>query len=272
MELVTERSAKSRDGSDYRRDARDVVPKVWATGHPTRCPVHLYNVWKDKRPPDACQPDSPFYLEAKWGKQLDKSPYWYWPRPMGKNQISSMVSKACDKAGINKKKPHGVSKTCMHTMSKAKVPRHHMKQISGHKSESSIDHYDKMDSEQHREVSAVLTKSMALHSPKAISGPALSRPKTAAAAAESTTSAAVSGSGQPLTTDSQSIVPVSSSVDKSMDSLFRGATLNNCVFNLTVGSVAGNMGKVHSPPGNSPKPVAKRRRILPLFDDDSDFE
>ena len=73
------------------RDPRSVTPKIWATGHEIRCPIKLYKEWRNRRPVSACLNESPFYLTPKWGKALENSFEWYFPRPMGKNKISLMM-------------------------------------------------------------------------------------------------------------------------------------------------------------------------------------
>ena len=157
LELELERGVKSRDGADLERDPRACNPRIWATGHPDRCPVLIYLAFSQRRPEEGKTEQSPFYLTPKWGKSLEKSGgIWYWPRPLGKNKISKLMNAATQKANIEKKKPHGVRKSCVKTLSKAKVPRHQICQITGHKSELSIASYDKIDKEQQEEISKIL--------------------------------------------------------------------------------------------------------------------
>ncbi len=161
---------------------------------------------------------------------------------MEKNQISTMINKSSEDSGIEIKKPHGVSKSTMKSMGKAKVPRHYMKQISGHKSEASIDHYDKIDVKQQKEISKVLTKTMATKKePKMPSSTVTSSacyyndPPTKSGAAPNSddgdqTPRPQAAGSRPLS------VPLASGSGTagSMDSLFYGAVLNNCVLNLSI--------------------------------------
>ncbi len=258
LELIQERGTKGRDGSDLVHDPRSVTPRIWATGHPDRCPVMIFKIFSERRPDEAKHDNSPFYLTPKWGKSLQNSSIWYFPRPLGKNKISQLMTKASEKAKIQRKKPHGVRKSMMKTMSKAKVPRHQMCQISGHKSELSVASYDSMDIQQQEEISNILTKTMAPTKPTDAVPPP---PPT-----ETRTPLAPKSVPVDLTecrsVDKQRV----SSTHDSQFGLFHGANFTNCTFNI-------------NPQKNRRRDVStttkchvKRRRILPLFDSDSENE
>jgi hypothetical protein len=154
---LLDHGSKNRDGSHYQADARPVPPKVWATLHPTRCPVMLWKSWVTHRPAETKRDDSPLFLSPRicvLGK------VWYKNGPLGKHQFSPMWKEACKLAGIPPKTGHAGRKTLMKAMGKADVPSHYQVQISGHKSTDSIKQYNVVDDDEQYLISNVLTKTM----------------------------------------------------------------------------------------------------------------
>ncbi|CAC5407211.1 unnamed protein product [Mytilus coruscus] len=70
--LYTERATKTRTGQS--NDSRPFQPKMFSDPENPRCPVHAYNVFKDKRPAEMLKSESPFYIRvARSSKdQFDK--------------------------------------------------------------------------------------------------------------------------------------------------------------------------------------------------------
>ena len=57
-------------------DARVFKPKMWATlDRPERCRVRIFQQYVDRRPPEMCQEDSPFYLSINHKHKLGSYSY-----------------------------------------------------------------------------------------------------------------------------------------------------------------------------------------------------
>ena len=149
--------SKTLTGANYQADARKVIPKVWATGHPTRCPVTLFRQWLSHRPSESCSPHSPLFLAVR---RPCRGNIWYKNGPLGEKQFSKMWSSACSVAEIPKKTGHAGRKTLMKAMGKADVPDHYQVQVSGHKNTDSIRQYNTLDDDEQFLISSVLTKTM----------------------------------------------------------------------------------------------------------------
>lgn len=267
LELIIERGSKSRDGTDLVHDPRAVIPRVWATGHPERCPVLIYRKFTQRRPDSTKTDEAPFYLTPKWGKSLQKSDIWFWPRPLGKNKISKMMANATAMSNIEDKKPHGVRKSMIRAMSKAKIPRHQICQISGHKNELSIASYDKMDKEDHEQISKILTKNMMPETSAALpltnDAPL---PQSAVIPVPPPKNPPPAETATSLTHVTQESRSVGLSGFQGMQGLFHGSTFHGCTFNITPGEVTKQSET------KTKSQVRKRKRILPLFESDEEAE
>ena len=73
VEFLAERGTKTRTGETERTtnaDGRKFKPKMWATPQqPDKCPVAAFRKFVDKRPPEMCLPESPFYLAINHNKK-----------------------------------------------------------------------------------------------------------------------------------------------------------------------------------------------------------
>ncbi len=98
-------------------------------------------------------------FQKKHVKNLDNAEeVWFRSTPMGKNMLGNIVKKFCDAAGIaGKKTNHSLRKTCVTALSDAGVPPHKIIKITGHRSTSSLQHYDRdLRNEEHVTLSNIL--------------------------------------------------------------------------------------------------------------------
>lgn len=135
----SERLTKTRDGTKGKEN-RKVKPRLYENKS-ERCPIRLFKGYLLRRPENAMEPESSFYLTCIPMERVD-SMIWFFPRPMGENTLTNLMSMAAKEAGLNRKTNHSVRKTTIKTLRKAGVPRDKIKHISGHKSISSIEAYD----------------------------------------------------------------------------------------------------------------------------------
>ena len=121
---INERGTKTRKGQENGHQ-RAFQPKIYATGT-ERCPIKFYKLFRDHRPEEMKQPDSPFFLAVRQGSRRQKSEIWYMKAPLGKNQIGKFLSVAADNAGIQrtgaKVSNHSVRKTSISRLLDANVP------------------------------------------------------------------------------------------------------------------------------------------------------
>ena len=97
---INERGTKTRKGQENGHQ-RAFQPKIYATGT-ERCPIKFYKLFRDHRPEEMKQPDSPFFLAVRQGSRRQKSEIWYMKAPLGKKQMGKFLSVAADNAGIQR--------------------------------------------------------------------------------------------------------------------------------------------------------------------------
>ena len=90
----TERSTKTRDGSNPAGHNRDYNPKaIEIRGH-ARCPVRIFEKSINKRPASMSGDDTPLFLGCRANISFASDPVWYTERPMGKNLLGNILSEA----------------------------------------------------------------------------------------------------------------------------------------------------------------------------------
>ena len=228
-----ERDTKTRDGKYM--DRRSVPPRVFEAPGSNRDPISIYREFVHRRPIDACKDDSPFYLQPIPPSRVN-SMIWFYPRPMGKNKLGSFMQRAAKFMSFSGRKTnHSVRKTTVQTLTKAGVPPQQIIKITGHKSVSSLQHYDTVTIDDHRRISGILTKNQTSSTTMPDTN-ALLQPQQA-----------VISSIRPLTQQQ----PKAELGPRPMNSFDRPQTvMNNCTFNFTLA------------------PSAKRRRAFVIESDD----
>ena len=122
VEFSAERGTKTRSGETEKStnaNARSFKPKMWATPDtPTRCPVRLYRAFIQRRPPEMCAADSPFYLAVNHHRK--PTSFWYKKQPLGVTLLNRIMKELADKGGIQGKKTnHSARKTMIQTLCSA---------------------------------------------------------------------------------------------------------------------------------------------------------
>ncbi|XP_053376908.1 uncharacterized protein KIAA1958-like [Mercenaria mercenaria] len=149
-----ERQTKTRSGSNP-RDIRGTKPKAYATADAQRDPVHLYKLYSQKRPDEMCKPDSPFFLTPNDKPQR----CWFKKTPLGINKLYNIMRDMKAEAGIENPRitPYSSRKHLVQTLNDAGVPANQIMQISGHKNVNSINNYSKINNDQSRNISKILS-------------------------------------------------------------------------------------------------------------------
>jgi len=91
----TERVSKTRNGESSNNE-RKIKPKAYATGTET-CPVRAYLSYKEHRPREMRQDESPFYLAII---HKPSSVLWYKNSRMGQNKLQSILKDMAKYAGL----------------------------------------------------------------------------------------------------------------------------------------------------------------------------
>jgi len=129
--------AQGRESDDY----SGFSPRMYETKG-ERCPLNYFRQFATHRPQEANNPDSPFFLQALKCATVNDD-IWYLNKPLGKNELGTILSKAsqvCDFKG-KKVANHSVRKTGIGRLLDANVPEIFVAQHSGMKSTDSLKSY-----------------------------------------------------------------------------------------------------------------------------------
>lgn len=161
----SERQTKTRTGENP-RNQRQVKPRMYANKAAVsveRDPVHVYKVYKEKRPQTMSQPESCFYLAINCFKSqaelLAKDSKWFKAQPMGVNKLNSLMKEMTQTAGIPTKTNHGGRKTLVQKLQDNNIPANQIIQITGHKNLQSVNNYSSLRENQLENISHILSGS-----------------------------------------------------------------------------------------------------------------
>jgi len=126
-----------------------------------RDPVHVYKVYREKRPQSMLQPDSPFYLSVNYfsiqGKQSKNN--WFKAQPMGVNKLNSILKDMCETGEIRIKTNHAGRKTLVQKLQDKGIPPNQIIQITGHKNIQSLNNYSCLRESEMENISKILSSS-----------------------------------------------------------------------------------------------------------------
>ncbi|XP_053397522.1 uncharacterized protein LOC123528781 [Mercenaria mercenaria] len=102
-----------------------------------------------------CKPDSPFFLTPNDKPQR----CWFKKTPLGINKLYNIMRDMKAEAGIENPRitPYSSRKHLVQTLNDAGVPANQIMQISGHKNVNSINNYSKINNDQSRNISKILS-------------------------------------------------------------------------------------------------------------------
>ena len=110
-----------------------------------RDPVHVYKMYKEKRPPSMVEPDSSFYLSVNYFKTETHASLggnnWFKAQPMGVNKLHNIMKDVTQAVGISNsgKTNHSGRKILVQTLHDSGVPPNQITQImAGHKNIQSV--------------------------------------------------------------------------------------------------------------------------------------
>ena len=118
--------------------------------------MRIFQQYVDRRPPEMCQEDSPFYLSIN--HKHKPGSYWYKKLPLGIHKVDGMMKNlAKDGSLTGKKTNHSARKTQVQTLCAANVADSAVMQLSGHKSVQSLNHYKRPSLQQEKHMSHLLS-------------------------------------------------------------------------------------------------------------------
>ncbi|CAC5383310.1 unnamed protein product [Mytilus coruscus] len=250
----SERLTNTRDGTKGKEN-RKVKPRMYENKS-DRCPIQLFKAHLLRRPENAMEPESPFYLTCIPIEKRVESIIWFYARPMRENTLANLMPMAAKEAGLDRKTNHSVRL-----------------------------YDDDLSDDEQREYSDVLT------SVKSSLGPSVTANESDntynKVALQKIDRPTVSHQiSPPMATSSQSVCSYtaapnniheqsSKGASEALSNMFsKGTVLNNCTFNINFNMEQLNgESQRHSRPNYCYEPPRKTfKRILPLESSDESQE
>ena len=155
---LNERQTKTRQGDDI-RNVRPVKPRMYAVQGSNRCPVTLYNFYREKRPQQMCDPNSPFYLGINIIRREESEKPWFKKSPMGINKLNSLMKVMASKGELNNSKltNHSARKRLVQKLVSSDVQPTEIIQITGHRNLQSINNYSCLSESKLKNISSILS-------------------------------------------------------------------------------------------------------------------
>ena len=155
--IYSEKASKNRPGGTAQlRMEHKIVPIYANPKAGIRCPVFLLDEYIRKLPEIAIEKDF-FYCKPSPVTPKDGQP-WYYPVPVGKNVLFSMVKEMTTEAGISGKKTnHSLRVTGATSLYRAGVPERIIQERTGHRSLQSLRQYERTSKDQEMAVSRILS-------------------------------------------------------------------------------------------------------------------
>ena len=159
VKFSTEHQTKTRTGENP-KNVRESEPKMFENhDKPESCPVTPYLAYKQQRPPEMMDYNSPFYLAIntevpKAGKKLFKV------SPLGVNSLRSMVKNMLAASQVQSDKKlvnHSTRKHLVQKLVDSNIPPNEIVQITGHKNINSLNNYSAISDKRQQQISAVLS-------------------------------------------------------------------------------------------------------------------
>ncbi|XP_052773006.1 uncharacterized protein LOC128211916 [Mya arenaria] len=153
----TERATKTRNG--VAGDHRQYVPKLFEQPGDPNCPVRLYQLYNEKRPPQMSAPETRFYvaLNPNFGKGTESNDLWFINQNLGKNKLGQLAKTMSEQAGFQAMHVnHSARKTCISNLLDAGCFPTEVAQLTGHKNLMSLNHYHTNNIEKQQNMSNIL--------------------------------------------------------------------------------------------------------------------
>jgi len=157
VKFSTERQTRTGENP---KNVRESKPKMFENrDNPERCPVTTYLAYKQQRPSEMMDDNSPFYLAIntevpKAGKK------WFKASLLGVNSLRSMVKNMLAASQVQSDKKlvnHSTRKHLVQKLVDSYIPANEIAQITGHKNINSLNNYSAISDKRQQQISAVLS-------------------------------------------------------------------------------------------------------------------
>ena len=248
---------KTRQGG-LRMKRRGQLPKMFATNDST-CPVAIFRSYLSHRP-EKLKMSGPLYLAVKY---KPKTKVWYKAQKMGTNRLGEIMKRivrgtAVEQTG-KRLTNHSARKTVVKKLDDANIPRAQIVSVTGHRNEKSLDDYvDSFSTERSKQLSNIISGSETVNT---LSGSHKVGPLQIRDGNNSL----------PSTSAPPNAVPQRQFPVLNLSNLAQN--MENSTINVTVNN------NIQMPPSyfdnreseqSCSSAAAKRRRVLPFYDSDSD--
>ena len=216
-----ERTTKTRTGESS--DTRSFIPKAYENQEkPYRCPVRLFQLFTEKRPPTMMYDGAPFYLAVNYsGKDLSRHA-WYKAAPLGKNKLGQFLRDITSEAQLHGRfTNHAVRSTSIINLLYARFAPNLIQQMSGNKDVDSLKNYATASAKQQKMMSDILANPDKIES-------TISSSENNNIGRENNRMSVCSDK----TNMSRKATDTSSNASM-MTGLWSGANLSNCIFNIS---------------------------------------
>ena len=165
LTINAERVSKANQGEEPRDLRHGVGVLAELPNHPLKCPVKNFLEYGARRPTEMKDPDSPMFLVPDKSAPKDyRKPFtndvWYYPAPVGANVLGKTVKGMVDltqlDVGGRKITNTSVRKMVVNTLGNEGVPHKRIMAYTGHRSSSSLVHYDCLNCEEGTDISNLL--------------------------------------------------------------------------------------------------------------------
>jgi hypothetical protein len=147
IQHVKERQTKTRTGADP-NNSKEIKTTAWANDNPNRCPVNTFRIFTSKRPAKMMKPDCPVFFSVNHGS--DRQPHLY---GLTKNMIKSCPSIKDGRKLTN----HSARRHLVQKLQDRVVQNAQIMQISGHRNVQSVNTYSRLNQNQQKSISKVLS-------------------------------------------------------------------------------------------------------------------
>ena len=134
-----------------RLERKRIEPRMYANNDAIsidRDPMHIYKMYKEKRPSSMLEPDLSLHLFVNYFRTESHASVegknWFKAQPMGVNKLTNIIKDMTQAAGISGKTNHSGRKIYVQKLQDSGVPPNQIIQITGHKNLQSVNKYSSL--------------------------------------------------------------------------------------------------------------------------------
>jgi hypothetical protein len=160
IQHVKERQTKTRTGADP-NNSKKIKTTAWANDNPNRCSVNAFRIFTSKRPTKMMKTDSPFFLSVNHVSDRQPHHAWFKETAMGVNHLygltKNMLKSFPSIQDGRKLTNHSARRHLVQKLQDRRVQNTQIMQISGHTNVQSVNTYSRLNQNQQKSISKVLS-------------------------------------------------------------------------------------------------------------------